>query len=323
MKIIAVLLNPTIDQIFLIDHFQVGGTFKVKSSIIYPVGKAISFSLGVRELTKEKEILKVIALISQEDISLYSNFLTAKGIDFEFVKVKGKTRSNKTINDLVNHTTTHIREEGFKVEKQDIESITKILTKTIQKGDMCVFSGSIPPNAETTIYSKLISLAKQKGAQTALDSNGEALLEGVKARPNILKPNLVELSQILKKSEINELNTADISKISANLLKEGRTLLNEDTKVVLITLGKDGALCITKDSAFYGNVTVDAKDTVGSGDSFLAGFILNYVLKKDILMCFKSAIACGAANTLTPGPGIFLIEDVKKLVEKVEIKILT
>ncbi len=323
MKIIAVLLNPTIDKIFEISNFQIGGTFKVKSSIIYPVGKAISFSLGVRELTKQKELLKVIALIGQEEIFLYSNFLTAKDIDFEFIKVKGKTRSNVTINDFENHTTTHIREEGFKVERQELEKLVKILDQTIQKGDICVFSGSIPPNVDSTIYSKLISLAKQKGAQSALDSNGEALLEGVKARPNILKPNLVELSQILKKPEINELNMTNIDKISANLLKEGRTLLNEDTKVVLITLGKDGAICITKDGALYGNVTVEAKDTVGSGDSFLAGFVLSYSLKKDILTCFKHAIACGAANTLTPGPGIFSIEDVKKIKEKVETKTLS
>ena len=94
MKIIAILLNPTIDEIYEINKFHVGGTFKVTGKIIYPVGKAISFSLGIRELIDKSDIIKVIALIGQNEIQLYSEFLQSRDIPFELIPVKGITRSN-------------------------------------------------------------------------------------------------------------------------------------------------------------------------------------------------------------------------------------
>jgi 1-phosphofructokinase family hexose kinase len=318
MKIIAVLLNPTVDQLYEIEDFQVGGTFKVGKSIIYPVGKAISFALGVRELNQTIDV-KIIACIGKDEIPIYSEFLTSRNIQYEFIAVNGKTRSNKTINDPIKRTTTHIREKGFKLDEDDLKSITNCLEKTINVGDYVIFSGSIPPNVDDNIYYKMINISKEKGAMTALDTNGKALIKGISANPTIIKPNLVELSQILNKPELNELNFSNILNTVNSIIQEAKTLLNQELKVVLITLGNNGAILINKDLMIYGNVHVDKIDTVGSGDSFLAGFILGNFLKKDFFDLFKLAIACGAANTLIQGPGIFKKEDVEKLIKKVEI----
>jgi len=320
MKILAVLLNPTLDQIYEIENFYIGGTFKVNKSIIYPVGKAISFSLGVRELYAKENILKVIACIGIDDIPLYSKFLASLKIDFDFIEVKGKTRSNKTINDPIKSTTTHIREKGFKLEQKDLEKIAECLRETIEEGDIVILSGSIPPGVDDKTYYEMINLCKEKTAITALDSSGPALINGIKANPNIIKPNLVELSQILDKPELNDISFSDISETCSLIANEAKALLNAELNIILVTLGENGAICITQDKSYYGNVQVDdVIDTVGSGDAFLAGFILNYLLKKEILECFKYAIACGAANTQIPGPGIFLKETVEELMKKVEI----
>ncbi len=320
MKIIAILLNPTIDQIYTINNFHVGGTFKVSDSIIYPVGKAISFSLGIRELCKDKDIIKIIAFIGEEDISLYSNFLSKRNIVYQFIKIKGKTRSNKTINDPIKGTTTHLREKGFEVTSNDINNLLKLIQTNVDKGDIVVFSGSIPPKVENDTYYRLIDISKKKGASTILDTNGEPLKRGIKANPEIIKPNLFELSQILNNPEINKLDFSDIFKSCKLIVKKAETLLNQELKIILVTLGENGAILIKKDIVLYGNVKVEnVIDTVGSGDSFLAGFMLNYLKKKKINDCFKNAIACGAANTLIPGPGIFKIEDVKKIIKNVKI----
>ena len=135
MKIYAILLNPTIDQIFEIENFYVGGNFKVKKSSIYPVGKAISFALAIREISKQKNIVKVIACIEKDDISLYSKFLQDKEIDYEFIKIEGKTRSNKTINDPFNRTTTHIREPGFTLTQEDIAELKYVLKDNIKNNN--------------------------------------------------------------------------------------------------------------------------------------------------------------------------------------------
>jgi fructose-1-phosphate kinase PfkB-like protein len=105
-RINTVLLNPTIDQIYEIKNFKVGGTYKVSKNIVYPVGKAISFSLGIRELSKQENIIKVIACIGKNEIQTYSNFLNSYNIKFKFIEVDGKTRSNKTINDRVFPSTS-------------------------------------------------------------------------------------------------------------------------------------------------------------------------------------------------------------------------
>ena len=319
MKLIAVLLNPTIDQIYKIDNFEVGGTFLVKDSIIYPVGKAISFSLGVRKLSKEVN-LKVIAFIGRQETSQYSNFLNRLNIDFEFISIDGKTRSNKTINDPIKHTTTHIRERGFDITINNLQELTTLLKESVLKEDIVVFSGSIPPNAKKDNYYKLINLCKDRGATTVLDTNGEALIYGVKANPKIIKPNLVELSQILNRPELIEINLSNITDACKSIAKNARQLLNKELEIILITLGDKGAILLTNNLVLYGNVEIDKViDTVGSGDSFLAGFVLNYLFKEDLLECFKYAIACGAANTLISGPGVFKLEDVKKISKEVEI----
>lgn len=320
MKIIAVLLNPTIDEIYEIENFEVGGTFKVNKSVVYPAGKAISLSIAIRELTRERERLKVIALIGQDDIPLYSNFLNQRNIPFEFVKVNGKTRSNKTINDPIKGTTTHIRLRGFEVEKKILQDFTNNISKTVQKGDICVFSGSIPPNVQSDIYYELITMCKKKGAICVLDSNGNELIRGVKSNPKIIKPNLVELSQILNDPNLNNIDFSNTEKTCKIIVSKAYPLLNTELQIVLISLGDKGAICLTKEKALYGNVKVEAIDTVGSGDAFLAGFILYYALNNDLQVCFRHAIASGAANTLVPGPGTLNLEDEQKLFEKIVLK---
>jgi 1-phosphofructokinase family hexose kinase len=318
MKIIAVLLNPTIDQIYEIENFFVGGTFKVNESIIYPVGKAISFSLGISELSDDGDLLKVIACIGKEDINLYARFLSERKIDFQFIEIQGKTRSNKTINDPIKNTTTHIREKGFKLHEKDIEILEDLIDINIEEGDIIVFSGSIPPNVKEDIYYDFINLCKSKDGITVLDTSTSALINGIKANPTIIKPNLLELSQILNKSELNNLDLSDYATACKILIKEARPLLNEDLKIILITLGENGAICLTKSEAFYGNVKIEnVVDTVGSGDAFLAGFIFSFSSGKDNFESLKCAIASGAANTLIPGAGILKKEEVKELLKNV------
>ncbi len=320
MKIIAVLLNPTLDQIYEIENFAVGGTFKVNKSTLYPVGKAISFSLGVQVLSKKKDLVRVLAFIGENEIPLYSKFLKERGINFKFIKVKGKTRSNKTINDPIKGTTTHIREGGFKLDQKDLEKMLALIHDNVESSDLVVFSGSVPPNVSENIYNEMIKACKEKSALTILDSSGKALLEGVKSNPTIIKPNLVELSQILRDPKIKEVDLSNMFNACKQIIEVAKKLLNDDLKIVLITLGDKGAICLTRNERFYGNVRVEGViDTVGSGDSFLAGFLLNYTNNKDLLQCFKLAIASGAANTLIPGPGIFEKESVEKIIREVKI----
>lgn len=316
----AILLNPTIDVIYQINNFHVGGTFKMDDKLTFPAGKAISFALASKKLNKDLKI-DVLALIGSKDISLYSNFMRSKQINFEFVPVNGKTRSNKTINDPSKHTTTHIREAGFSLDKSEIMNFKNLLKKKINDGDICVFSGSIPRVTDNKIYFELIKLAKKKKALTCLDSSGKPLINGIKANPKIIKPNLTELSQILNIENINKSDLIASLSIHSEIIEMARKLLNQELEIILITLGKEGAILLSKEEMIYGNIILEYKviDTVGSGDSFLAGFITKFSDGEKPLICLKNAIAAGAANTLKIGPGILNYNDYERILKKVEV----
>jgi 1-phosphofructokinase family hexose kinase len=317
----AVLLNPTIDLIYKIENFQVGGTFKVNEKVIFPVGKAISYSLAVKEIDPKINI-NIYALVGKNEIVLYSKFLKNHNLSFTLIPVEGETRSNKTINDPVSKSTTHIRELGFSVRDSDLNELKNQLSENIKSGDLCVFSGSIPPNTNQDIYFELIKLAKKQNTLTCLDSSGNPLIEGIKANPTIIKPNLIELNQILDKKIIKNIDLNEPSKAYSTIIEETKILLNNELQTIAITLGKKGALLLTEEYNLFGNVLIDKPilDTVGSGDSFLAGLTTQYIKTKNILESFGYAIAAGAANTLKIGPGILNYNDFTALLRHVVIK---
>lgn len=315
----AILLNPTVDVIYNIDNFHIGGTFKVENMMRLPVGKAISFAMGARELDDALG-LNVLALIGQEDIPSYSRFLKQKNINHKFIKIEGNTRSNKTILDTQNNTTTHIREQGFTVGSECEDKIKTLIEHQVKNEDICVFGGSIPPGLGDNIYYKLIKTAREQNATCALDTSGAPLIHGIECEPNIIKPNLVELSQILKDNSLKHLTFSNFIEDAQKLVKRAKNLLNKGLKVILISLGEKGAILLNRDSAYFGHVQLEREiiDTVGAGDSFLAGFIVPYSQGMTLKNCFKRAIATGAASCLKMGPGILRKEDMDDLLHSVK-----
>ncbi|TFF98008.1 MAG: hypothetical protein EU547_02730 [Promethearchaeota archaeon] len=320
----AILINPTIDILYKISNFYVGGTFKVEEKLELPVGKAISFAIAAREINSELD-LNIIAFIGQEEITRYSRFLNKKDINYEFIEIKGNTRSNKTIIDPIKRITTHIREKGFKVTLTNIQQLKSIIKKRVEKDDFCVFGGSIPLGSNDDIYYELIKIIKKRQAISILDSSGIPLIKGCKAEPRIIKPNLKELSQILNKKEIQSLTFKDPIKDSSELIQQANKLLSVDLSLILITLGEKGSIILSNEYAYFGRVDLNEKiiDTVGAGDSFLAGFMVEYSQGKDILTCFRNAIAAGAASCLEMGPGILNRKTKTRLLKKIMIKEIT
>ena len=112
--------------------------------------------------------------------------------------------------------------------------VKEILENNIEPGDITVISGSIPPGVNNEFYYEIIKMCKEKGGISVLDSNGPALVNGVKANPNIIKPNLVELSQILNEPQLNELDFSNIYKSNKEIIKKTKVLLNNELEIVLI-----------------------------------------------------------------------------------------
>ncbi len=324
--IVAVLLNPTIDEVIEISHFHVGGTFKVNRSETFPLGKAISFALSAKTLNNalinEKEVpIKVLACIGKDEIPIYNSFLDEKKIAFRFMSIDGITRSNKTIIDPRTYSVTHIRKKGFKISKSELDRFSNLVQDTTEAGDIAVFCGSIPPGVPNNIYFKMIKESQKKGVKCVLDTSGVELFEGYKAKPWMIKPNLEELASLLPDSPVIKEYIENPGNNLKNISNMSKKLLSDGTEIVITTLGRWGAICCTKEKCLYGTIIVeDPVNTVGSGDSFLGGFLIGHYLENSLEECFKWGLACGAANTLKSGAGLFTMTKVRDLYKQVEFE---
>jgi 1-phosphofructokinase len=132
---------------------------------------------------------------------------------------------------------------------------------------------------------------------------------------------LVELSQILNDNSIKHLTFSKSIEDAQKLVNKAKSLLNKGLEVILITLGDKGAILLENGFAYFGHVQLEREiiDTVGAGDSFLAGFIVPYYQGIETKICFKRAIAAGAASCLRMGPGILKKEDMDRLLHSVSI----
>lgn len=320
--IYCVLLNPTLDKILEIPNFEVGGTFQIASQHEFPVGKAISVALTLRELGEQ---VKVISFISKEDFSQYDSFLKNRDIDHIFIPVDGKTRSNTTIIDPINKTTTHIRFPGFKVTQKNIENLEQIIKEQVNVDDIVVVSGSFAPGIPSDYHIRLSDIVTQKKAKIIIDTSGKPLETLLSVHPFIIKANLEEMGKIIGKNliETQELTGEPDFQTLKKLASTCRNNIKINSRFNILTLGKYGAILIDPDNCLYARVKMDnAVYTVGCGDAFLGGVIAgiqrNYTTE-DIL---RLATACGAANTQMLGAGILSKKDVDKFVSMVKIETL-
>lgn len=320
--IYCILLNPTIDRILEIPNFEVGGTYQITSYHEFPVGKAISVALTLRELGEQ---VMVIAFISNEDYSQYDSFLINRNIDHIFISINGKTRSNTTIIDPIKKTTTHIRFHGFKVIKEDIEKLEQIIKENVKIDDIVVLSGSFSPGIPSNYHIRLSDIVLMKKANIIIDTSGTPLETLVSAKPLVIKANLEEMGKIIGKNLIDtqELLEDPDKLMLQNLALKCKQGLKLNNLFNILTLGKYGAILISSDKILYARVNVEnAIYTVGCGDAFLGGLLAGIQRRYGIEEILRLATACGAANTQMLGAGILSKKDVDKFAPMVKIELL-
>lgn len=307
----TVTLNPAVDKTVEVDNFKVDAVNRVSSIRIDAGGKGINVSKMVKTLGGETCAFGILAGRSGNYIKEY---LDRSCIENDFVFTAGETRTNLKVIDRLQHTNTDINDPGPYVSTEKIMELEGKIFKSIDKSKVLVLSGSIPNSVPRNIYRKWVNKAKDSGAKTILDCDGELLMEGIKAAPNLIKPNIYELQGLLCR-EISSLN---------DMVVASREILNLGVEVVVLSLGGEGALFVKKNCAIQAaGIKVDVKSTVGAGDSMVAA--LAYAL--DTGMDFEEAaalsVAAGTAKVGTSGtqmPGLDRIRDIESQVKLEYIK---
>lgn len=304
--IYTVTLNPCVDKTLILDSFAEGETNRVKSSEKNICGKGINASVVLGNLGHENGAF----FFEYEDGASVSAFLTSKGVSPYPTGVKGELRTNVKLHDLQKNLVTEINEKGGKVSENDVKAILSSITETVIEGDVVTLSGSVPVGVPSDIYKTLITALKSKGVITVLDASGELLKLGLEAKPDLVKPNRDELSELTGKS----IDTAiDAANAAAELVYSG-------VKNVCVSMGKDGAVFVTKDVCLKAvNPRVDVKGTVGAGDSMVAGFALGLSRKTEAFEMLRIASAMAAGSVSLPSTNLCTRELFEKYYGKVEL----
>ncbi len=306
----CVQLNPTIDRVLEVPNFAIGETLRIETVTIYPLGKAISVALSAKTIG---ETPQVVSLIGEHEVELYEQFLKEQGIANHLIPVAGRTRSNITIIDPVGGTTTHLREKGFTVSMGVIYLLQKYLNDYVQKDDVVLFSGSLPPGLPDDLYAHLLSHAPTCKAR-GLDTSGAALRAGMDGHPSFVKPNLVELGELYHGVPTSSDDLPALFPFIEMLRKRGVSL-------GAVTLGNRGSILWDKTSLISAQVKLPTVvDTVGCGDAFFAGLAAGASHDWDLEHIARVATAAAGANAITPGAGIFLESDFSVLLKKVKIQ---
>ena len=285
--IYTLTLNPSIDYVVHLDSFVSGITNRTTGEDYFIGGKGINVSCILAELGLKSTALGFTAGFTGETIE---KGLTELGICSDFIRLRdGISRINIKMKaekeSEINCQGPHISEEEFELLLKKTDEITD--------GDTIVLAGSIPKTVADDAYERILKRLSGKDVRIVVDATRKLLLNCLAYKPFLIKPNRQELSEIFGREVSDEQETEACAK---ELMKMG-------ARNVIVSLGGDGAVLFAEDGNTYHTGVVKEKvlNTVGSGDSMVAGFIAGYEQKRDYGYALKLGTACGNATAFSMG----------------------
>ena len=287
--IYTVTFNPALDYVIAVDHFAQGKVNRTVKEDIFCGGKGINVSVLLANLGVESTALGFVAGFTGKEIE---RGLKAFGISSDFIHVKsGMSRINVK---LKSEEETEINGMGPDILPEDVEALFEKLNR-LGSGDVLVLSGSIPAAIDSDIYQRIMERLDGRGIRMVVDAEKDLLLKVLKYRPFLIKPNNHELGQMFGL----ELETEEEIILHARKLKE------QGAVNVLVSMAGNGAILVAEDGSVHRRQAArgTVKNSVGAGDSMVAGFIAGYLEKGDYAYALKLGTACGGATAFSDGIG--------------------
>ena len=291
--------NPSIDYIMRIDEFTHGATLRSKASEMYPGGKGIMVSKLLKNLGDDPVNIGFLGGFTGDFIK---NELEKLGIKESFTEIKGDSRINVK---LKYQDETEINAEGPHIGEDEVENFFASL-KEVKEDDLLVISGSLPKSLDKDFYKEVI---RRISCKFTIDIANKEVLDYLKYKPVLVKPNKEELGRIFEtKIETDE-----------EIISYAKKLIELGAENVIVSLGGEGSIFVDKDRVLKAS-PIEGKlvNSVGAGDSMVAGFVygLSHDLSKE--EAYKLAVACGTATAFSPDIGSK--EKIDEILEKVEVK---
>lgn len=283
----TVTFNPSLDYYLKVNNIMRGAVNRAAGEKLIPGGKGINVSLALKELGDDTVALGFIAGFTGRAIL---NEINGRGLKNQFIEVEGQTRINVKIKSVAE---TDINGEGARVTPADVTLLVKRLKKMLRGGDWIIISGSVPTTLPKTIYADFLDeLKPPKSVNVVIDASGQLLTESLRHKPFLIKPNIFELCEIFGIPQ-----TLDVRKITECAYK----LQQLGARNVIVSLGADGAVMVTEtDQSMYVRAARgQLVNSVGAGDTMVAGFVHEYINTGNYFKALNFATAAGSACAFT------------------------
>ncbi len=305
--IYTVTLNPSLDYIVSVKDFQLGMTNRTESEAMFPGGKGINVSIVLKNLGIESCTLGYIAGFVGNEIQ---KRLIDMGINAQFTELEeGNSRINVKLTSI---DGTEINGQGPEISKSKFDDLLERLMK-IQEGDILVLAGSIPSTMPSNIYQIIMKMLADKGVTVVVDATNQLLLNVLAYHPFLIKPNHHELGEIFG-DEITSWKEA---------IPYARRLQEMGARNVLVSMGGKGGILVSEEGKVYGAKAYqgNVKNTVGAGDSTVAGFITGYLQEHSYEYAFKLGMATGGASACSDL--LATKQEVEKVLKEIHVEELS
>lgn len=281
----TVTFNPSLDYIVTVDDFKLGLTNRTTSELMLPGGKGINVSIVLSNLGIDNSAIYYSAGFVGEEIT---RRVQESGINAEEIKLsEGCSRINLKLKSI---DGTEINGMGPDISEEAIQKLYEKLDK-IQEGDTLVLAGSIPSTMPETIYSDIMDRLQGRGIRIVVDATKDLLMNVLKYKPFLIKPNNHELGEIFGVT----LETRE------SVVPYAKKLLEMGAENVIISMAGEGAVFVASDGQVYMREAPKGKlvNGVGAGDSMVAGFIAGYLKEGELLHAFKMGLSTGSASAFS------------------------
>ncbi|ELK21868.1 fructose-1-phosphate kinase [Anoxybacillus flavithermus TNO-09.006] len=283
MMIYTCTLNPSVDYVVEAQQIELGKLNRATKTSYFPGGKGINVSRVLKRLHIHNIALGFIGGFTGQFIA---DELKREHILTDFITVPGQTRLNIK---LKGERETEINGEGPVISDKHKEALIDKI-KQIKKGDILVLAGSLPPSIDDTFYVMMMEEAKKRKVAVVVDTSGSALKQAIAYEPFLLKPNQMELGELFGVSIHSR----------HQIIEYGKKLIDNGVQHVIVSLAGDGAILFHKDVILIAQAPKGmVKNSVGAGDSMVAGFLAAYVNEAPLEEAFRYSVAAGSATAFS------------------------
>lgn len=305
--IYTITLNPALDRTIWVKATTRDDCNRIEDEQMYAGGKGIDVSKVLTSFGLKNKALGFVGGFAGEELE---GMLINEGIVCDFVRIAGRTRTNIIINDMASGHQTLYNARGPEITAYELMQIIHKV-EDLEHPDFVIISGSLPRGVNPEIYRKIIEISKSKKARIILDTDGDALRTGLQGCPDIIKPNIHELGRIAGRQ------LEDLSSI----VETAEQIRACGLQIILVSMGCCGMLMICDEGRYLARPPeVEVKNTIGAGDSAVAGFIHGLAASEDLKEALKYSVASGTATILQTGTAVCRQEDFRFLLQKVVVE---